>query len=297
MMRRVSTMLEGLTRELGSRGASILAKIGQASTQFSVPRPLMKPNFKPPLLAMNPDELLHFYQITDPIYQGLIRWRIEWLQKWKSTFISDQIKILEIGTGHFPFTLALGPDTHQMEYVGIEPDPGFNERARLHVKDKFKSATFHTQRWEERLILEQGWRESFDVVCSFEVFEHVKPEERFIGNACSVLKPGGFLILETPNADVTPLFVKVFNHAPDGGGQYQDVDHVNERGFRDLFHDIRKEGFEIVDFACYYLPVTLWDEKQIEPFQQQQLYHLIHRAAGLFPFYSYAQMFLAQKKG
>ncbi len=296
-MRRVSTMLEEVTRELSSRGAAILNRIGQASRGPSIPHPPRKPNCNPPLLEMNPDELLHFYQINDPIYQGLVRWRIESLQQWKSAFISDCIRILEIGTGHFPFALALGPDTHQMEYVGVEPDPGFNERARLHVKDKFKNAALHAQRWEERLIVEQGWRESFDVVCSFEVFEHVKAEERFIQNACTVLRPGGFLILETPNADVTPLFVKVFNHAPDGGGQYQDVDHVNERGFRDLFQDIRKEGFEIIDFACYYLPVTLWDEKQIEPFQQQQLYQLIHRAAGQFPFYSYAQMFLAQKKG
>src|SRR5262249_52872391 len=151
------------------------------------------------------------------------------------------------GTGHFPFALGLSPDTRRMEYVGIEPDPGMNERAHLHVKDKFSSATLHTARWEERLIGQQKWRESFDLVCSFEVFEHIRPEERFIQNAWTVLRPGGFLILETPNANVTPLFVKVFNQSPGGGGQYQDVDHVNERGFRDLFQDIRQEGFEIVD--------------------------------------------------
>src|SRR5258707_10628286 len=183
-MRRVSTMLEGLTRELGSRGASILARIGQGSGQFAVPRRPLKPSCKLPLLAMNPDELLHFYQINDPIYQGLIKWRIECLQKWKNAFLSDDIKILEIGTGQFPFALAFGPDTHEMDYVGVEPDPGFNERARLHVKGKFKNSSFHAQRWEDRLIVEQRWRESFDVVCSFEVFEHVKAEERFIQNAC-----------------------------------------------------------------------------------------------------------------
>ena len=40
------------------------------------------------------------------------------------------------------------------------------------------------------------------------------------------------------DTQITPLFVKVFNQNPDGGGNYQDADHVNEKSFHDLFLEI-----------------------------------------------------------
>ncbi len=42
---------------------------------------------------------------------------------------------------------------------------------------------------------------SFDVVCSFEIVEHVADAERFVAELARVLKAGGRLILSTPRAD------------------------------------------------------------------------------------------------
>lgn len=42
---------------------------------------------------------------------------------------------------------------------------------------------------------------SFDGVITIEVIEHVPEDELFVKNIASVLKPGGFLILSTPNGE------------------------------------------------------------------------------------------------
>jgi SAM-dependent methyltransferase len=40
---------------------------------------------------------------------------------------------------------------------------------------------------------------SFDVVCSFQVLEHLREPARFLGEAVRVLRPSGVLVLTTPN--------------------------------------------------------------------------------------------------
>ncbi len=41
--------------------------------------------------------------------------------------------------------------------------------------------------------------ETFDVVCAFEIFEHIQNYEKFINQMKKVLKPGGIFIVSTPN--------------------------------------------------------------------------------------------------
>ena len=241
------------------------------------------------------DELLEFYNISDPVYQGLIRWRVAILQEWRTQWLGNIVNVLEIGTGHYPFTLSFGTSCRDMDFTGIETDANMSARARQHLAHKFRSATVLSSRWDSNLTQAQGWQNKFDLVTTFEVFEHVPAEEEFLINVRRVLRPGGYLILETPNANVTPLFVRVFGHPPDGGGEYMDKDHVNELGFRTLFRELRASGFDVIDFDCYYLPFSLWDDRSLEPYRAERLYELIHRAAGHFPFYSYVQAFIARK--
>lgn len=39
----------------------------------------------------------------------------------------------------------------------------------------------------------------FDVVCAFDLVEHVSDPRAFLREACRILKPGGILVIETPN--------------------------------------------------------------------------------------------------
>lgn len=246
---------------------------------------------------MNPEEVLLMYGITDPVYQGLIKWRMGMLAEWRNKYMQENLqRILEIGTGNFPFSIALGSDMQNVDFVGLERNDTMSERARLHLKGKFKSVEIRTQMWNDAALEKEFKGEQYDLVTSFEVFEHVPKSDHFVQNAHKVLKPGGYLIVETPNTNVTPLFQKVFNQDPNGAADYEGTEHVNELSFRDLFLDIREAGFEVIDLNCYYLPVTLWDDASLPKDVQTQLYEHIHKAAGMFPFYSYVQAFIARKK-
>lgn len=43
--------------------------------------------------------------------------------------------------------------------------------------------------------------DSFDIVVSVEVLEHVEEDERFVSEVCRVLRPGGLFLMTTPNGD------------------------------------------------------------------------------------------------
>lgn len=246
---------------------------------------------------MNTEEVLLMYKIADPVYRGLITWRMNLLREWQTKIMKGEVKkVLEIGTGNFPFSIALGNDIRNMDFVGIERNSAMSDRAGIHLKDKFNSFEVRNMMWNDEALEKKFKGEQYDLVTSFEVFEHVPKSDHFIANVNKALKPGGYFIVETPNSLVTPLFQKVFGIDPNGAADYEGTEHVNELGFRELFKDIRDNGFEILDFSCYYLPVTLWKDAELSIELQPKLYEFIHKAAELFPFYSYVQSFLAVKK-
>jgi len=45
----------------------------------------------------------------------------------------------------------------------------------------------------------------FDICCSFEVFEHINGVEEYLSEIRRVLKPGGRLVVSTPNKDIYPM--------------------------------------------------------------------------------------------
>lgn len=103
-------------------------------------------------------------------------------------FIKNSDAILEIGSGAGFFSNFITTK----KYVGLE----FNNAAVKQASERGLSV--YNQSIEDHA---EKFANTYDVVCSFQVLEHVSDIYCFVASSLRCLKPGGLLILATPNHD------------------------------------------------------------------------------------------------
>jgi SAM-dependent methyltransferase len=103
-------------------------------------------------------------------------------------------KFLDVGSGA-GYAMRKAQSELQCDCYGIDPDPGAHGVGR------------YTESSKEGLKIEKGFSEnlpyadnSFDVVYSSHVLEHVNDEQKSLQEMKRVLKPGGVLIIGMPTA-------------------------------------------------------------------------------------------------
>lgn len=110
-------------------------------------------------------------------------------QRFLSYFIKQNIpsanKILDLGAGHGAFTKQL----HEMGYNVTACDLFPEMFYFAEIECKKADITVHIPYTEN----------SFDVVIAVEVSEHIPDHEVFFNEVNRILKPGGYLLLSTPN--------------------------------------------------------------------------------------------------
>ncbi len=81
--------------------------------------------------------------------------------------------------------------------TGLLIGADYSSLALRHAKAHYPAANLHLAQIDcHRLALADA---AFDVVISFEVFEHLEDAEGYLSECCRVLRPGGRLLLSTPN--------------------------------------------------------------------------------------------------
>jgi len=105
--------------------------------------------------------------------------------------------VLEIGCGKGAFARLISCRS----YLGLE----YSNEARLMAEKA--GVTVVNQSIQEHSVDNAG---SYDVVCSFQVLEHVSEARSFIESAVACLKAGGLLIVSTPSADSFAALVPNF---------------------------------------------------------------------------------------
>lgn len=121
-----------------------------------------------------------------------IYWGVE--QALKENNIPETASVLEVGSGLGYFTYALhthGYHAHGLEYSGT---------ATAYARKMF--GDLYTQGTIEAYAATHEHR--YDVVVATEVIEHVVDPVAFIAACTRALKPGGIIIITTPNKDVHP---------------------------------------------------------------------------------------------
>ncbi|MDW7692588.1 class I SAM-dependent methyltransferase [Flammeovirgaceae bacterium SG7u.111] len=115
---------------------------------------------------------------------------IRWEHKLTINFISKEDKVLEIGSGFGAFLNLL--KTKNIEGTGLELNPAAIENCSkqgLDIRNELSDAHLVNN------------HEKYDVVCFFQVLEHVYDVKGFLDAALGLLKPNGKLYIAVPNSN------------------------------------------------------------------------------------------------
>jgi 2-polyprenyl-3-methyl-5-hydroxy-6-metoxy-1,4-benzoquinol methylase len=107
---------------------------------------------------------------------------------WANTFIEKTDLVLEIGCGKGAFAHKISAQ----KYVGLE----FSQKAKEIAFSQ--GIIIENESIQAHSLANPG---KYDVVCAFQVLEHVSEIRSFIESSLNALKPGGLLIYSVPSSD------------------------------------------------------------------------------------------------
>lgn len=121
------------------------------------------------------------------VNMGNLEANIKFLEK--THLLNKEKKILEIGSGKgslVDYLIKRGYDI-----IGTEPDDFFiKESKKIFGKLPIRQMSGDDIKFKEN---------SFDIVLSFDVFEHIPNSDKHLQEVRRVLKPNGYYLLQTPN--------------------------------------------------------------------------------------------------
>lgn len=137
-----------------------------------------------------------FYRLLDLVFLRTWYVRRELRRIFSSLPPDREVRALDAGTGfgQYAYHLARTYPNVQVDAVDVKDD--YLQNAR-----EFLSRTPHGARVSFRHadLTRLDQREAYDLILSVDVMEHIEEDELVFRNFCSALRPGGYLLINTPS--------------------------------------------------------------------------------------------------
>ena len=161
--------------------------------------------------------------------------------------------VLDLAAGQGSFTLALAELGYDATWNDLRAD------LAGYVQLKYERGTV---RYAPGNAFELGFRECFDIVLAAEVIEHVAHPDQFLANAAQMVRPGGHLVLTTPNGAYFRNPLPRFSEHADPGSFESKQFQPDADGHIFLLHEdeIRllaaRAGLDVVELDIFSNPLT-----------------------------------------
>lgn len=113
----------------------------------------------------------------------------KWEHEQALAYVESGMKILEVGCAQGSFLEKIS-ETYEVNAIGLE----LNKRAAQEANNL--GINVLTESIQEH---SRSHTDEYDLVCSFQVLEHIADVHSFIKGQVEALKPGGILIISVPN--------------------------------------------------------------------------------------------------
>jgi 2-polyprenyl-3-methyl-5-hydroxy-6-metoxy-1,4-benzoquinol methylase len=155
--------------------------------------------------------------------------------------------VIDIGAGAGAFSQRLHDNGFKVTAVDVDPDKWLSEDVNLTlldinigVKKSLKTS------------------ELFDSACCLEVIEHVENPWNLLREAYDLVKPGGKLILSTPNITsfLSRILFLLYGNFPGFGEASLSYGHINPLTEFEILNIAKETGWEVVSVnSSGYLPI------------------------------------------
>lgn len=189
-------------------------------------------------------------------------------------------QVLEVGCGTGAFSMGLASRGYQV--IGLSWDENnqntAQERARLSGLKNVEFPIGDARRLHE----ETGYREAFDVVVCCEVIEHIFKDKKLMLDMYNCLKPGGRLLLTTPNH----YYRSTWNDAGPWSKE-EDGGHVRRGYTPSMLRELcREAGFEVEELSTtsqFFSQVTSRLQRRMHLFLHQNVVWLLTVPLRMIP--------------
>ncbi|MBD2230092.1 methyltransferase domain-containing protein [Phormidium tenue] len=148
-------------------------------------------------------------------------------------------KVLDVAAAQGNFSLTLAELGYEVTWNDLR------EELADYVKQKWEYGSIS---YAPGNILEQNFYEFFDIILIAEVIEHTAHPDEFLRNIGKMVKPGGYIVLSTPNGEYfrnrLPKFLdcpdpsqfEAFQFKPDADGHIfllhmDEIEYISKRAF------------------------------------------------------------------